>query len=90
MRQIVLSKIKGEVCNLEFDPLYGSQDTSVTEMKIRLLKHDVVEMEYIYPPNNKKIAIKYKMTREGGCWLIVDVLYENYGGISLKNVLTGQ
>jgi hypothetical protein len=58
-----VSKNKGELCKLDFDPIFGSQDTGVSDMTIRQNGENIVDVEYVYPSNRKKIQLKYKLSK---------------------------
>jgi hypothetical protein len=81
------AKSKGELCNLEFDPIFASQDTAATNLTIKSIIDGEVMVQFIYPSNNQKIKLEYKLNKSEGSWKISDIIYFNNDQVSLKSIL---
>ncbi|MEX8502677.1 MAG: hypothetical protein AB3X41_06510 [Leptothrix ochracea] len=76
----------GELCRLEFNPIFSSQDPMVSDLTIKPVGLKKVEVTYKYPSNNQKITINYLMKQTKSGWLISDIEYVMYN-TSLKKIL---
>lgn len=77
-----------ELGNLNFDPIFASQDPSADDLKISSVdKSDMVHVQYVCPYNQKQIKLDFKVERTTHGWRISDIVYEN--GVSLKKILRG-
>lgn len=81
---------KGEECNLNFDPIFASQDPAAADLTIRKLTNEAVVVAFNYPSNGKKVELEYKLKHGVKGWRIVDIFYKSNGGASLKKILQGQ
>ena len=79
-------KHPGELCHLEFDPLFGSQDVSATELSIQPVDARVVAVTYTYPSTGQKIKLLYQMQATPAGWRITDVIYVD-SGTTLRKLL---
>jgi hypothetical protein len=77
-----------EICKLDFDPIFASQDPSAADLVIKSLKPDKVRVEYSYPSSQEKIRLDYKVAEIAGKWRITDITYLSLGGTSLRSILT--
>jgi hypothetical protein len=76
----------GEICNLDFDPIFASQDISACNLKISDNYDKTINVEYEYPSNHQKIKIIFVVKKQKTGWRISDI---NYGdGYSLKKILS--
>jgi hypothetical protein len=66
------------ICNLDFDPIYASQDPQMSGLRIlRLDKEQHVWVHFTYPSTGQKIRVQYKMEFENRGWRIRDICYKN-------------
>ena len=79
-----------ELCQLEFDPIFSSQDPSAADLRVKQLAPDRIAVEFRYPSNGEMIHLEYLLGTHAGQRRIVDVVYRNLGNASLKTILQGQ
>lgn len=77
-----------EICNLDFDPLFASQDANASDLAIDLLAPGRVAAAFKYPSNGEAIQLEFKVSNIGGKWRITDIIYQNMEGASLREILT--
>jgi hypothetical protein len=76
-----------EICKLEFDPIWASQDPSAAEMKIVAgALPNTVDVRYVHPGSRKVIRMRYRVLKLGTTWRIDDIEYSN--GTSLRAILS--
>ncbi len=78
----------GELCNLEFDLLFGSQDTAATDLTITQKGASRTLVSYTYPSDQSKMQIEYQLRKVGAGWKISDVVYIREKRTSLKALLS--
>ena len=77
-----------ELCRLDMDPIWASQDPAATAMTIVPgATPDLVEARYRYPSNGETIHLRFHMVRAGRRWLIDDIDYD--AAPSLRTMLAG-
>lgn len=81
------AKVSGELCLLEFDPLYGSQDTAAYNLKIVKINETQIRVQYVEPSNHKTITLNFFMIKRGNGWRISDIQYPSNGNVSLRKLL---
>lgn len=64
---------KHGVCQLDFDPLYDSQDPEIERIEYRCQKNQVIAT--LFAPNDKPKPIAFAFIRENGVWKIDDLYY---------------
>lgn len=75
-----------EVCRLDFDPLWDSQDPAATALRIVAGDTpEIVRVSYAYPGSNERVELRYSVVLVGGQWRIDDIHYAN--GSSLRKIL---
>ena len=79
---------KGELCNLEFDPIFASQDPAASELSISSVENDNVTVQFIYPSNGMKVNLLYKLAKFKEGWRISDIIYPGNNAPSLKAILS--
>lgn len=79
--------ISGGICNLDFDPIFASQDPAATDLSIRSMSNDIVTVEFTYPSNGEKVRLEYRLAKNPGGWRIHDIRYPDMSGASLKQLL---
>lgn len=78
----------GEVCNLDFDPMFASQDLGIADLSIAATGRGLVTVEFTYPSNGKKNQLEYRMVKRGKDWRIDDIRYRGWDNTSLKHLLS--
>ncbi|WP_369977408.1 hypothetical protein [Xanthomonas bundabergensis] len=78
---------KGEVCNLDFDPIYASQDPAIYDLKVGRVNKNKVKVTFKYPETHEVISIDYSVVKLGSGWRINDVCYSD--GSCLSRILEG-
>jgi hypothetical protein len=74
-----------EICRLDFDPIWASQDPGATEMAIRQSGDPArVTVDFTYPGNGEHIHIVYVLVRMRDGWRIADI---QDPGTSLRKIL---
>jgi hypothetical protein len=81
------AKHEGEVCNLDFNILFSSQDPAATDLTIEALGKDRVIASFTYPSNSEKIRIEYVTVQTPRGWRIKDVIFHNRNDSTLANIL---
>jgi hypothetical protein len=85
--QACLARGQG-VCNLDFSPLWGSQDPFVSELEIAATgEPTIVRVRYTIPGGDQQVTIDLQLARTTAGWRIRDIFYE--GGNSLRELLSG-
>ena len=79
---------KGELCSLEFDPIFASQDPAASELTISSVENDNVTVRFIYPSNGMKVNLLYKLAKFKEGWRISDIVYPGNNAPSLKAILS--
>lgn len=77
----------GEICNLDFDPIFASQDPAAVDLTIRPMPKDIVAVEFTYPSSGEKVRLEYRMARRENGWRIDDIHYSGMSNGSLKQLL---
>ncbi|MGF6181598.1 hypothetical protein ABIB42_002620 [Massilia sp. UYP32] len=77
----------GEICNLDFDPIFASQDPAAVDLTIRSMPKDIVAVEFTYPSSGEKVRLEYRMARKKNGWRIDDIRYPGMSDSSLKQLL---
>ena len=79
-----------EICKLDFDPIFASQDPNAADVVIKSLNPNKVRVEYNYPSSQQKIRLDYQLAQIAGRWRITDITYVSLGGPTLKTLLGGK
>lgn len=77
-----------EICNLDFDPLFNTQDPRVTDLTVETTGPSTVRTQFIDPVTNEKTRITFRLTMVKRQWRIADVIYLGDPQVSLKTVLS--
>jgi hypothetical protein len=65
---------KGEICRLDFDPVWASQDPAAVDLIVeKTKKKDTIKVKFRYPSNNEKIELKYRVIQTPRGWRISDI-----------------
>ena len=66
-----------EICNLESDILFDSQDPSITDLEVKKLASGKVSVAFTDPVSNKRTRIAFHLSQVAGKWRIADINYGN-------------
>lgn len=84
--QTCLARGQG-ICNLDFAPLWGSQDPAVSEFEIGATGDPtIVRVKYTIPGGDQEVTIDLQLARTPAGWRVRDIFYE--GGNSLRELLS--
>ncbi len=76
----------GEICQLDFMPMWDSQDPAATEVRITAgATADKVDVTFRYPGDDKVTRLDYRVAKTRQGWRITDIHYAS--GHSLLGVL---
>ena len=81
---------RSEVCNMDFDPLFGSQDAAVADFTIRRESVGRVTVVFTSPSNGEKVRLLFQLSQAGTAWRISDIVYQDLRGASLRKVLSAK
>jgi hypothetical protein len=73
--QACLARHVGEVCNLDFNPIFASQDPGATGLKIASSTQAQVEVQFTYPSDRSTVRLVYRMVQTRSGWRIQDIRY---------------
>ncbi|MFC3471829.1 YbjP/YqhG family protein [Massilia oculi] len=77
----------GGICNLDFDPIFASQDPAAVDLSIRSMPNDIVAVEFTYPAHGERVKLEYRLAKNEGAWRIGDIRYPGMSDTSLKQLL---
>jgi hypothetical protein len=77
-----------DICNLDFDLLFDSQDPRVTDLDVSTTSPGKVSVVYKDPVDGKATRIDFDVARVAGSWKITDIVYRRPEKVSLKRVLS--
>jgi hypothetical protein len=78
---------RAEVCNMDFDPLFGSQDATVSDFTIQRESAGRIAVTFTSPSSGEKAKLLFHMKQSGAVWRINDVVYQDLRGASLRKLL---
>jgi len=73
--QACLAQHIGEVCNLDFNPIFASQDPGAAGLKIESSTPAQVEVQFTYPSDRSTVRLVYRMVHTRSGWRIHDIRY---------------
>ena len=76
-----------EVCKLDFDPLFASQDPGASGLTVKGGAPGKVSVEFEYPSSRERIKIEYSMAKIGGRYRIANISYPTLEKASLLKIL---
>lgn len=76
------------ICNLDFEPLFDSQDPRITDLEVTRLSPGRVQVQFKDPVTDETTRIDFKLVRTGGKWRIDDMIYKSHPQESMKKVLS--
>lgn len=75
---------KEGMCRLDFDPIWASQDPSAGDLTVeKTKKADIIAVKFRYPSTNKKILLKYRVTKTSKGWRISDIIGEDWSLLAI-------
>ena len=78
---------KQEICHLDFDILFDSQDPRVTDLTIAVVSHNTVEVRYKDPVSDAETLITFTVSKHAQGWRISEVSYAKQGNKTLRKLL---
>lgn len=78
---------RAEVCNMDFDPLFGSQDATVSDFTIQRESAGRIAVAFTSPSSGEKAKLLFHMEQSGAVWRINDVVYQDLRDASLRTLL---
>lgn len=76
----------GEICELDFDPIWASQDPGGTDLTVvRSPASDVIRVRFRFPGNGAGVELDYQMIQTAEVWRVADIHYPS--GPSLASIL---
>ncbi|QWT22150.1 hypothetical protein KPL74_09095 [Bacillus sp. NP157] len=82
-----VKKHEGEICNLDFDILFASQDPAASDMTIADGGQGKVLVTYTYPSNGQKVHLVYHTGNTSLGVRITDIVYRDMDNQSLRSLL---
>jgi len=76
-----------EVCNMDFDPLFGSRDAAVSDFTIHRESAGRIAVGFTSPSSGEKAKLLFHVRQSGTAWRINDVVYQDLRGASLRKLL---
>lgn len=76
-----------DACNLDFDPIFSTQDSAASDLTIKSLDSSRIEVSFTYPSTKEKFVLSYVTKKTAHGWRIVDIVYHNRNEKSLKKIL---
>lgn len=77
----------GELCKIDFDILFHSQDPRIADLTITASGDHTVAVRFSDPVTAAETLIRYTMRRQSDGWRIYDVVYEGNAHRSLRSML---
>jgi hypothetical protein len=75
----------GEICRLDWDPIWDSQDPAAEDLTIRSIQTNVVVVRFRHPFTGEERKLDYHLVKTMAGWRISDIRYQN--GTSLLRTL---
>lgn len=67
-------KKRREICKLDFDPIWASQDPSAGDLNVEKTKNEnIVKVQFRYPSTDERIELLYRLTKTSKGWRISDI-----------------
>jgi hypothetical protein len=75
---------KNGMCNLDFDPIWDSQDPSAGDLEVQKTdKQNIISVKFRYPSSDVKIELKYQVTKTAEDWRISDISGRDWSLVSI-------
>lgn len=75
---------KGEICRLDFVPMWASQDPAAVDLTVEKTgKKDIIKVQFRYPSTNEKIELKYRVTKTPNGWRISDIAGKDWSLLAI-------
>jgi hypothetical protein len=77
---------KGEICRLDFVPMWASQDPAAVDLTVaKTKKNNIIRVQFRYPSTNEKIELRYHVSNTAKGWRICDISSKDW---SLLKILS--
>jgi|GEM_PF-461667 len=76
-----------EICHLDFDILFDSQDPQVTDLTIAIATPNTVEVRFKDPVSDAETLITFTVAKQAQGWRISDVSYRKQSNKTLRKLL---
>jgi hypothetical protein len=76
----------GELCKLEFNPIFASQDPAASDLLVQSTTPEEVAVQFTYPADRTTVRLVYRMVHTRTGWRIKDIAYPA-GQLSLVAIL---
>jgi hypothetical protein len=77
-----------ELCNLDFDLLFDSQDPRISDLEVTKISPGKVRVQFKDPVTDKMTQIEFKLVMASGKWRVTDIIYSGHPQQSLKKILS--
>ncbi|WP_155393682.1 DUF3828 domain-containing protein [Xanthomonas albilineans] len=84
------ARSRGELCKLDFDPIFASQDDAAINLVVKDAGGGNVDVQYTYPSSGQKISLDFKLKNLSVGWRIYDIIYLSDENSSLRGILEGK
>jgi hypothetical protein len=75
---------KGEICRLDFVPIWASQDPAAVDLTVeKTNKKNIIKVTFRYPSNKENIELKYRVTNTPKGWRISDIVGKEWSLLAL-------
>jgi hypothetical protein len=75
---------KKGICNLDFDPVWDSQDPSASDLEVKKTdKQNIISVTFRYPSNDERTELKYRVTKTVKGWRISDISGKDWSLVSI-------
>ena len=79
----------GTLCNLEFDPLFGSSDPGAGNLRIKAGANNTALVQFDYPSSGEKVRLEYTLVQKDGHWKVRDIAYvKARSKVTLRTILS--
>lgn len=78
---------RGEICALDFDPIFASQDSAAYDLVITKTGINTIRVQFNYPSSSKGVTLEYIIIKTDKGWRISDIVYREFGDLTLKGIL---
>lgn len=88
MKDRACVKATHELCNLDFDPIFVSQDPSAVDLEVSPAdKSNTVHVRFRYASNQERVDLDFKVEKTAHGWRVSNIIYGH--GKSLLKILKG-
>lgn len=74
----------GEICRLDFVPMWASQDPAAVDLTVEKTESkNIIKVQFRYPGTNEKIELKYRVTKTPMGWRISDIAGKDWSLLAI-------